>query len=216
MGGRNGFFRPVHSTAPPSDFYHIFHAFVWIKPQNHLYLHTDSRKTDHTVDVAQLVRVTDCGSEGRGFESHLPPCRSPKGDLFLSYAAPSRHYRGEEQPQSLFITVSIHCKNPSAGIKSDPASYQRPDRFVYSDSGGIRTRDPQLRRLLLYPTELRNHHPRPAAAQVGAKINLLFLLSKTNRHFTRHRPLRRHTLPKPPLPHMKSGALQIILITFQY
>ena len=25
------------------------------------------------------------------------------------------------------------------------------------DSGGIRTRDPQLRRLLLYPTELPNH-----------------------------------------------------------
>ena len=26
-----------------------------------------------------------------------------------------------------------------------------------SDSGGARTHDPQLRRLLLYPTELRNH-----------------------------------------------------------
>ena len=26
-----------------------------------------------TVGVAQLVRVPDCGSEGRGFESHLPP-----------------------------------------------------------------------------------------------------------------------------------------------
>ena len=25
------------------------------------------------VDVAQLVRVPDCGSEGRGFEPHLPP-----------------------------------------------------------------------------------------------------------------------------------------------
>ena len=25
------------------------------------------------------------------------------------------------------------------------------------DSGGIRTHDPQLRRLLLYPAELRNH-----------------------------------------------------------
>jgi hypothetical protein len=25
------------------------------------------------VDVAQLVRVSDCGSEGRGFEPHLPP-----------------------------------------------------------------------------------------------------------------------------------------------
>ena len=25
------------------------------------------------VEVAQLVRASDCGSEGRGFESHLPP-----------------------------------------------------------------------------------------------------------------------------------------------
>ena len=25
------------------------------------------------VDVVQLVRMSDCGSEGRGFESHLPP-----------------------------------------------------------------------------------------------------------------------------------------------
>ena len=25
------------------------------------------------VDVAQLVRATDCGSVGRGFEPHLPP-----------------------------------------------------------------------------------------------------------------------------------------------
>jgi hypothetical protein len=25
------------------------------------------------VDVAQLVRVADCGSVGRGFEPHLPP-----------------------------------------------------------------------------------------------------------------------------------------------
>ena len=25
------------------------------------------------VDVAQLVRASDCGSEGRGFEPHLPP-----------------------------------------------------------------------------------------------------------------------------------------------
>gem|GEM_PF-700382 len=25
------------------------------------------------VDVAQLVRASDCGPEGRGFEPHLPP-----------------------------------------------------------------------------------------------------------------------------------------------
>ena len=33
-------------------------------------------ETNHMVDVAQLVRVTDCGSEGRGFESHLPPLKT--------------------------------------------------------------------------------------------------------------------------------------------
>jgi hypothetical protein len=25
------------------------------------------------VDIVQLVRTSDCGSEGRGFESHCPP-----------------------------------------------------------------------------------------------------------------------------------------------
>ncbi len=39
-----------------------------------------------TVDVVQSVRTSDCGSEGRGFESHLPPIKKsvPKGaDLFF-------------------------------------------------------------------------------------------------------------------------------------
>ena len=41
------------------------------------------------VDVAQSVRVTDCGSEGRGFESHLPPKQNKRSkemsqsDIFL-------------------------------------------------------------------------------------------------------------------------------------
>jgi hypothetical protein len=37
-----------------------------------LYLH---RK--NMVAVAQSVRALDCGSKGRGFESHLPPMKSP-------------------------------------------------------------------------------------------------------------------------------------------
>ncbi|GEM_PF-2019312 len=42
------------------------------------------------VDVVQLVRASDCGSECRGFESHLPPKKSPasrkilRGFLFLN------------------------------------------------------------------------------------------------------------------------------------
>ena len=42
-----------------------------------------------TVDVAQLVRVPDCGSVGRGFESHLPPVNKKSrfeiGSFFISH-----------------------------------------------------------------------------------------------------------------------------------
>ncbi len=31
------------------------------------------------VDVAQVVRALDCGSRGRGFESHPPPCIMDSG-----------------------------------------------------------------------------------------------------------------------------------------
>ena len=38
-----------------------------------------------TVDVVQLVRTPDCGSGGRGFESHLPPGRLPcRQPFFIS------------------------------------------------------------------------------------------------------------------------------------
>ena len=40
-----------------------------------------------------------------------------------------------------------------------------------SDSVGIRTQDPQLRRLLLYPTELRNH-PLFGVAKLAIILNL--------------------------------------------
>ncbi len=32
------------------------------------------------VVVAQLVRASDCGSEGRGFEPHLPPEKEKEAD----------------------------------------------------------------------------------------------------------------------------------------
>ena len=44
------------------------------------------------VGVAQLVRASDCGPEGRGFETHLPPhkvskqavCRNADGLFFMT------------------------------------------------------------------------------------------------------------------------------------
>jgi hypothetical protein len=34
-----------------------------------------------TVVVAQLVRASDCGSEGRGFEPHHPPGKRPSREI---------------------------------------------------------------------------------------------------------------------------------------
>ena len=39
------------------------------------------------VDVVQLVRASDCGSECRGFESHLPPQNSAEDELKDSSSA---------------------------------------------------------------------------------------------------------------------------------
>ena len=39
-------------------------------------------------DLAQLVRASDCGSEGRGFEPHIPPFisgNSSEFSLFFMY-----------------------------------------------------------------------------------------------------------------------------------
>ena len=79
------------------------------------------------VDVAQSVRVTDCGSEGRGFESHLPPednearrCRVI--DIFLFFIL--RH-------ANLFVWSSYKNKRgcvttPCAGIvRKSPCGEQK-------------------------------------------------------------------------------------------
>ena len=36
------------------------------------------------VDIAQLVSASDCGSEGRGFESHYPPQKKKRHPLDVS------------------------------------------------------------------------------------------------------------------------------------
>ena len=42
------------------------------------FLESALEKTIYMVAVVQLVRASDCGSECRGFESHLPPQRKKK------------------------------------------------------------------------------------------------------------------------------------------
>jgi hypothetical protein len=57
--------------------------FEWVKAEYQLHFIIFAA---HTVAVAQLVRASDCGSEGRGFETP----QSPKGllatgDLFICH-----------------------------------------------------------------------------------------------------------------------------------
>lgn len=46
------------------------------------------------VVVAQLVRASDCGSEGRGFDPHLPPKNKAKADNLRLSAFFVFHWRG--------------------------------------------------------------------------------------------------------------------------
>lgn len=55
------------------------------------------------VGVAQLVRVPDCGSEGRGFEPHLPPQERDRIGLSL-FLSPTFHTLSEKVPKSGKVT----------------------------------------------------------------------------------------------------------------
>ncbi len=49
----------------------IFQKFLFLEKNKILYLPPQK----YTVVVVQPVRTSDCGSEGRGFESHHPPLK---------------------------------------------------------------------------------------------------------------------------------------------
>ncbi len=70
-----------------------------------LYLHPQN-----TVVVAQLVRASDCGSEGHGFEPRLPPEKSLQNfcRLFLFYRAKLVKYFTKEL---LLLQSVVHLEN---------------------------------------------------------------------------------------------------------
>ena len=62
-------------------------------------------------------------------------------------------------------------------------------RFEPGDSGAVRTRDPQLRRLLLYPTELRNRSDMAKLTQLFRICNTSDRVSATDRGTSIRRPV---------------------------
>ena len=67
------------------------------------------------VAVVQLVRASDCGSECRGFESHLPPIRSSSSELLFLFP-PISQARCRAHP--------AHCQHHPTHCQHHPAHCQ--------------------------------------------------------------------------------------------
>ena len=72
------------------------------------------------VDVAQLVRVSVCGTEGRGFEPRLPP-RKPDISVRLFLCSKiyrsraSGNYRNKKRNQSAAKALLLKAQQKSSG-----------------------------------------------------------------------------------------------------
>ena len=80
------------------------------------------------VDIAQLVSASDCGSEGRGFESHYPPHKKYRGlclgifyGMDMGFERPATAKPGQKQSGGLFLgrgKVHAHPNAPE-GVWTD-------------------------------------------------------------------------------------------------
>ena len=80
-------------------------------------------------------------------------------------------------------------------IKGHPPICNANRGMSQGDSGAVRTRDPQLRRLLLYPTELRN--------QTASKA-----VTKVIQNIKSHKLLRQNPLLRRPAPGVRADKFQ--------
>ena len=82
----------------------FFSHFCCTDRKNILHLHSERPEDGHTVDVAQLVRASDCGSEGRGFEPLLPPQKRRSGKPERADREFKREQKGARQ-QKPYISL---------------------------------------------------------------------------------------------------------------
>ena len=76
------------------------------------------------VAVVQLVRASDCGSECRGFESHLPPIRSSSSELLFLFP-PISQARSRAHPAH-YQHHPTHCRAHPAHSRAHPVYTQAP------------------------------------------------------------------------------------------
>ena len=76
------------------------------------------------VAVVQLVRASDCGSECRGFESHLPPIRSSSSELLFLFT-PISQARSQAHPTH-YQHHPTYCRAHPAHSRAHPVYIQAP------------------------------------------------------------------------------------------
>ena len=120
------------------------------------------------VAVVQLVRASDCGSECRGFESHLPPIRSSSSELLFlfppisqarSQAHPARsqahpaHSRAHPTHSRAHLT---HYQHHPTHCRAHPAHSRTHPVYIQAPTQGHRHRPRKTRK-----------HPTPSGAHPG-------------------------------------------------
>ena len=106
------------------------------------------------VAVVQLVRASDCGSECRGFESHLPPIRSSSSELLFLFP-PISQARSQAHP--------THCRAHLMHSRAHPAHYQHHPTHCRDHPVYIQAPTPSHRHR---PRKMRKH-PTPSEAHPG-------------------------------------------------
>ena len=95
------------------------------------------------VAVVQLVRASDCGSECRGFESHLPPIRSSSSELLflfppISQAQPTHSPRTAEhipRTTNIIPRTAEHIPHAAEPIPFTSKPLLRPTAIVPARRG---------------------------------------------------------------------------------
>ena len=106
------------------------------------------------VAVVQLVRASDCGSECRGFESHLPPIRSSSSELLFLFP-PISQARSQAHP--------AHCRAHLKHYQHHPTHSRAHPVYIQAPTPPHRHRPRKTRK---HPTP-PGAHPSEAGGYLG-------------------------------------------------
>lgn len=113
------------------------------------------------VAVVQLVRASDCGSECRGFESHLPPIRSSSSELLFLFP-PISQARSQAHP-TRSRAHPTHSRAHPTHSRTHPAHSRAHPVYTQAPTPSHRHRPRKTRK---HPT-LPGAHPGEAGGRPG-------------------------------------------------